>query len=177
MCLIAKARIFGVRMRNMKNLPVMTLLLCIFLFHSRCWAEDSRLMNEPDYRAFLAQVEAKLPVWEAALKRIDPAKTTASYVVGKQIVQYRDLALMEVGYVRQWIPKQRLQHTVSGELALEGFLRSIFDAMDSVVSTESIAGITASNLEDFAAESGDLIKRIANDVTARVELLEKETCP
>jgi|HubBroStandDraft_6_1064221.scaffolds.fasta_scaffold180780_2 hypothetical protein len=83
---------------------------------------------------------------------------------------------MEVGYVREWVPKERSKHTVSGELALEGFLRGVFDSMDLVVSIEIAAGITASNLEEYAEGTGTLIRRIGNDLTARVELLEKGAC-
>jgi hypothetical protein len=39
-------------------------------------------MTEAEYKNFLTEVEAKLPGWEAALKRIDPASTNASYAVG-----------------------------------------------------------------------------------------------
>ena len=170
---------FKDRMHAMKHqvATFLVALACAFCAACPADAEDSRLMNGAEYKSFLNEVERKLPEWEAALKRIDPAKTNASYAVGKELNQYRDLALMEVGSVRQWVPKERAKHTVSGELALEGFLRSVFDAMDAVVRTEISGGITASSLENYAPEIGELVGRIVNDVIARVELLEKGTCP
>lgn len=33
------------------------------------------------------------------------------------------LALKEVGWTRDYVANERLKHTVSGELALEGFLQ------------------------------------------------------
>jgi hypothetical protein len=140
-------------------------------------AEDKRLMSEAEYKKFLDKIEVGLPAWEVALKKIDPANSSVAYAVGKQIVENRDLGLMQVGYVRQWVAKERTKHTVSGELGLDGFLRGVFDAMDSVVVTEIAAGVTVSNLEKYAPELSPLMIQIANDVTARVELLEKGTCP
>jgi hypothetical protein len=140
-------------------------------------ATDDRLMSDADYKSFLSEVEGKLPEWEAALKKVDPAKSDASYAVGEKIVEFRDLALREVGYVRQYVAKQRGKRTVSGELALEGFLRGVYDTMDSVVAIESSARLTLSHLENFAPPIGKLVISIGNDVTARVELLEKGNCP
>jgi hypothetical protein len=134
-------------------------------------------MNDTQYNAFLTEVENKLPVWEAALKRIDPEKSNASYASGKKVVEFRDLALREVDYARQFTAKQRVKRTVSGELALEGFLRGVFDQMDSVVNTEEAAGLTLSDLEKYASSISDLVIKIADDVTARVELLERGSCP
>jgi hypothetical protein len=118
-----------------------------------------------------------LPEWEAELRKIDPAKTSASYTVGKDIVDYRNLALREIDYVRQSLAKQRAKHTVSGELSLDAFLRGVYDAMSSVVAMEVAGGITASNLDSTSLRLGKLNGRISNDVQARVELLEKRTCP
>lgn len=134
-------------------------------------------MTEVDYKNFLSLVEKKLPAWEVSLKKIDPAKTSASYEVGKSIVDFRDLALREIGYVREALAKQGAKHSVSGELALDGYLRGVYDAMSSVVSMEVASGITASNLDPYFAEIGSLNIRIGNDVQARVELLEKGKCP
>ncbi len=158
---------------------LMLLLLAVLLaFCAAPWAHggDTRLMTESEYKGFLDKVEIELPKWEAALKKIDPAKTNASYAVGKQIDQSRDLALKEAAWVRQYVAKERVRHTVSGELALRGFLESLFNQMDTVVVTEIMFGITASNLENYAPQISSLVIRIANDVTARVELLEKG-CP
>jgi hypothetical protein len=104
-------------------------------------------MSTVEYRTVLDKINAELPRWELSLRSVDPAKTTASYAVGKQIVGYRDIGLMPTGYVRQYVAKERARHSVSGELALEGFLRGVFDAMESMVATETIAGVTASDVE------------------------------
>ena len=135
------------------------------------------MLTEAEYKKLLDRVEIALPVWETALKKVDPSKTNASYAAGKQIVENRDTGLTQIAYVRQWIAKQRTKHTVSGELALDGFLRGVFDAMDSVVVTEIAFGVTASDLEKYAPQLSPLLIQIANDVAARVELLEKGTCP
>jgi hypothetical protein len=160
----------------MKSSHVLPLLF-LFVFVMQVHAADDRLMSDADYKKFLVEVEAKLPAWEAELKRIDPAKTSASYTVGKNIVDYRDLALREIDYVRQSLAKQHAKHTVSGELSLDGFLRGVYDAMSSVVEMEVAGGVTASNLDSYFTEVGGLNIRIGNDVQARVELLEKGTCP
>lgn len=151
--------------------------LCAFPGRSQAQNRDTRLMTTAEYKSFLDSVERKLPGWEEGLRKIDPAKTNASYAAGERIVQFRDLALKELGWVREYVAKQRTKHTVSGELALERFLRGAYDEMDSVVTTEIAYGITASNLESYVPEISPLMIRVANDVTARVELLEKGTCP
>jgi hypothetical protein len=68
----------------MKHLTLLLLgFLCAFYSASQSSeVRDSRLMTEAEYKNFLTEVEAKLPGWEAALKRIDPASTNASYAVG-----------------------------------------------------------------------------------------------
>jgi hypothetical protein len=161
----------------MKSTHVLPLLVLSVISVMPALAADNHLMSDADYKSFLTEVEAKLPAWEAALKRIDPAKTSASYTVGKEIVYYRNLAMREIDYVRQSLAKQRAKHTVSGELSLDGFLRGVYDAMSSVVAMEVAGGVTASNLDSYFAEIGGLNMRIGNDVQARVELLEKGTCP
>jgi hypothetical protein len=151
-------------------------LLCLSSI-AQTQGHDARLMSALEYKGVLDKIDAELPKWELSLKSVDPAKTAASYAVGKEIVGYRDIGLMQTGYVRQYVAKEHARHTVSGELALEGFLRGVFDAMESMVATETIAGVTASNVEKYAPEIAPLQARIGNDVTARVELLEKATCP
>jgi len=91
-----------------------------------------------------------MPTWETALRKIDPAKADASYAVGEQIVRYRYIALMQVGYVRRTVAKERIKHTVSGELNLLDFVRGVFDANEAVVSLEATSQLTLSNLESFA---------------------------
>jgi len=134
-------------------------------------------MTPAEYKEFLDKVDAELPKWETALQKIDPAKSDVSYAVGKQIEQWRDLALKEVTWARQYVAKERVKHTVSGELSLKGFLEGVFSVMDNVAQTEVAAGVKLSELEKFATEQGSLNIRIGNDVIARVELLEKGTCP
>jgi hypothetical protein len=157
------------------------ILLLVFLFGlgaaTRAYGSDNRLMTDAEYKSFLNEVDSKLPTWEAALKKIDPAKSEASYDVGEKVVQARDLALMQVGYARQFVVKQRAKRTVSGELALQTFLHGIFDSMQSVVMMEISAGLTLSTLETLAPQIGRIDGLISNDVIARVELLEKGTCP
>jgi len=151
--------------------------VCVLCVVPQMRGEDKRLMSEVEYKKFLDKIEAALPEWEGAFKRIDPAQTNVSYAAGEQIVKNRDVGLMQVGYVRQWVAKERTKHTVSGELHLFGFLQGVYDQMESVVVMEIAAGVTASNLEKYAPELGGLGKQIGNDVTARVELLEKGSCP
>jgi hypothetical protein len=141
-------------------------------------ASDNKLMTDADYRAFLLRVEVALPIWETALKGIDPEKDSRiSYALGKAIVDEKNLSLIEVGNVRQFVAKQRVKRTVYGELALHGFLESLYSAMGDLVTLEIAGGLTLSNLEKYAPEIGALTGSIANDVFARVALLEKGTCP
>jgi hypothetical protein len=158
---------------GMKNLALFTLLCAV----SQAQSRDTRLMTPAEYKEVLHEVELGLPKWEAALKRVDPAKTNVSYAFGKRIEGWRGLGLKEVAWVSQSTNKERAKHTVSGELALQDFLRGVYDMMDNVVQTEDEAGIVISDLEKYAPEVSSLAIRIGNDVTARVELLEKATCP
>ena len=144
---------------------------------SQAEVRSDKLMTDAEYKAFLLQVEVALPKWEAALKSIDPEKDSQiSYPLGKSIVSQRDVGLMEIGNIRQFVAKQRVKRTVYGELALHGFLTSVYDAMDSVVSFEVAGGLTPSGLEKYAPELSALDIRIGNDVNARVALLEKGSC-
>jgi hypothetical protein len=162
----------------MKSTYILTLVLICGLGATQADATDGRLMTDAEYKSLLGEVDSKLPVWEAALKKIDPAKSTVSYSVGEEIVKYRDVGLMEIGYARQFAAKQRVKRSVSGELALEGFLRGIHDSLDSMIVTDISAGVSISSaLDAFAPQIRDLEMSLANDVTARIELLEKGTCP
>jgi hypothetical protein len=157
---------------------VFVLLLCAFCARSQAQITDTRLMTDADYKAFLLQVEAALPKWEAAFKNIDPEKNPQiSFSQGKYIVLWRNLGLMEIGNIRQYVAKQRVKRTVSGELALSGFLQSLYDAGEEVVNFEGLTGLTLSSLEKYAPELATLEIRIGDDVEARVALLEKGTCP
>ena len=159
----------------------MHILLCGLLAASLCvsqaFAADTRLMSDSQYKMFLTHVESKLPEWEKSLKKVDPAKANTSYAAGETITQSRNIGLLEIGYVRQSLAKLRVKRTVSEELALHGFLRGVHDAMDSVVGMEVASGLTLSSLESYGSEISKIERLIANDVTVRVELLEKGACP
>jgi hypothetical protein len=162
----------------MKSTYILTLVLICGLGATQADAADGRLMTDAEYKSLLGEVDSKLPVWEAALKKIDPAKSTVSYSVGEEIVKYRDVGLMEIGYARQFAAKQHVKRSVSGELALERFLRGIHDSLDSMIVTDISAGVSISSaLDAFTPQIRDLEMSLANDVTARIELLEKGTCP
>jgi hypothetical protein len=158
------------------------ILLLVFLTGlgaaTHAYAADGRLMTDAEYKHFLTGVDSNLPLWEAALKKVDPAKSDASYAAGQKIVQFRDLGLTQIEYAHQYVFKQRIKRTVSGELALESFLRGIFDALESMMITEVSAGVTiSSELDAFAPQISKLELSVSNDVIARVELLEKRACP
>jgi hypothetical protein len=131
-------------------------------------------MSDAEYKTFLGEVEAKLPLWEAALKRIDPAKSNMSYAVGDQIVKRRDLALRQIDWIRTRIQKERSHRLVSQEHAIEGFMQGVFDQMEYILWVGPSVNV---RLEDFAPEMSSLLIRVENDVTARIELLEKGSCP
>ena len=159
-------------------MKILAFLLVLFsLYQFRVDAQDKRLLSSSEYRDLLDKIQGESGKWEASLKNVDPAKTNVSYSIGKQIEQWRDLALKEVVWTRQSVAKERLKHSVSGELELRGFLQGVFDMMDNVVRTEVAAGVTLSDVEKYAPEISSLLLRMSNDVTARVELLEKGNCP
>jgi len=158
----------------MKTLALLTLLCAVL---AQAQSHDTRLMTPAQYKEFLDKVDAELPKWETALQKIDSTKSDVSYAVGKQIEQWRDLALTEVSWSRRHVAKEHVKHTVSGELKLQGSLEGAFTAMDSLAQAEVAAGLTLPDLDKYASEQGSLIDRIRNDVMARVELLEKRTCP
>ena len=158
----------------MKILALFTLLCAVI---AQAQDHDTQLLTPSEYKEFLDKVDADLPKWETALKKIDPAKMNVSYAVGKQIEQWKDHALENVTWSRENVAKERVKHTVSGELRLKTFLQGAFDAMDEVLRIEETAGVMRSDLEKYEPEQGTLISRIHNDLIARVELLEKGTCP
>ncbi len=139
---------------------------------------DDRLMSDSDYRAFLRMIAGEVPTWKATLKSIDPENDPrTSYALGKMIVGNRDAALTEADYVRDYVAKQQQKHTVSGELALWQFLKSLDDLMDQEDGWE-LDGLAAhSDVEKYLPELNAFSMRIGNDEIARVALLEKQTCP
>jgi hypothetical protein len=135
-------------------------------------------MNGSEYRQFLQQVDALLPQIEAELKGIDlSAFPQLSYANGKFISDQRELALREVEYSRLWVSKQRIKRSISGELALKGFLDSLWGLEGDIIWTEDFTGLHLTHLEMFAPEFGQLQIQIANDVIERVALMEKGVCP
>jgi hypothetical protein len=160
-----------------------TLALLVLLFvaisaSAQPQQTDSGLMSDADFRAFLAHLDAAIPKWEAEFNSIDVEKNAQiSYVAGKAIMDRRGLCLMEIGSIRTYVAKLHGRRTVSGELALSGFLQSLFDLAEEESSMEDIAGVVLSHFDKYAQELGSLEARASSDVFAPVELLEKETCP
>lgn len=154
-------------------------LLCTIPAQSQIPTPDNRLMTDADFKAFLTQVEATLPKWESELEGIDLEKQAPQipYTKGKSITDQRDVGLMEIGYIRVYLPKLRAKRTVTGELALSGFMQSLFDIGEEIVWEEDFSGLTLTHLEKDAPGWSALEMRIGNDVNARVALLEKGTCP
>lgn len=152
--------------------------LCAITAQSQSSTTDKRLMTDANFRVFLTQVESALPKWETELKSIDLEKVPQiSYSKGKSIMDQHDLGLVEVANIRVYLPKLRAKRTVSGELALSGFMQSLFDIGEEVVWEEDFSGLTLTHLEKDAPELSALEIRIMNDLIARVALLEKGTCP
>jgi hypothetical protein len=155
------------------------LLLIAFLFAlsggmTSSQTTDIRLMTEVDYKSFLLAVEAKLPEWRAAFKAIDPAKTNLSYAVGEKVVRYRDIGLMQIESAANYTKQESLKHSVASELWLQASLQGIYDSMQAMVVYDPSLELS---VEKYAPEIGGLVGKIAKDSYARVELLEKGTCP
>ena len=139
---------------------------------------DKSLMTDAAFKVFLFQVEAALPKWETQLMSIDLEKVPQiSYSRGKSIIGQRDLGLMEISNIRVYLAKLQAKRTVSGELALSGFMQSLFDIGEEIVWEEDFSGLTLTGLEKYAPQFSALEIRILNDVNARVTLLEKSACP
>jgi hypothetical protein len=157
------------------------LVFALFIFLGSTVApaqsRNTQLMTPAEYKDFIDTVELELPGLESALKSVDPAKTSASYAAGTQIVQFRDLSLKQIGWAREYVVQERAQHTVSGEFALEGFIRGIFDNLDTIGQLESAVGVSPAIVDKYAPELSPLMIRISNDLTRRIELLEKGKCP
>jgi hypothetical protein len=124
------------RIPPMKSAYILVLVLLCGLGATQADATDGRLMTDAEYKSLLGEVDSKLPVWEAALKKIDPAKSTVSYAVGEEIVKYRDLGLREVEYARQYAAKQRVKRcpVFSGTDSRAGFFLS-----DRYFNTDALA--------------------------------------
>jgi hypothetical protein len=157
---------------------VIFFLLPFYSAESQTKSADTRLMSDADYKTFLSQVEAGLSKWETMLKGIDPEKIPQiSYSRGKSFLDQRNLGLIEIGNIHLFISEQRIKRTVYGELALKGFLDSLFDVGEEIVWEEDFSGLHLTTLEKYAPELGAFSARISTDAMARVELLEKNACP
>src|SRR5437868_6245055 len=102
---------------------VLSILITALTLPMLAHAADSRIMTDAEYKIFLNEVSSKLPEWKVAFKTIDPAKSDVSYDLGEKIVRYRDLGLKQTNWVHEFVEKQQLKRTVSGELALREFLQ------------------------------------------------------
>ena len=151
---------------------------CAIAVQGQTPTTDKRLMTDDDFKGFLTQVETALPKWETEFKNIDVEKAPQiSYSQGKSIMDSRTLGLVETDNIRLYLLKLRAKRTVLGELAPSGFLRSLFDVEGDILREEDFAGLTLTHLEKDAPQLSALVIRIANDVNARVALLEKGSCP
>lgn len=162
----------------MKSTLAVLALLCGAFSASAQPLADNRLISDADFKAFLAQLEDSIPKWDAEFRGVDVDKNEQiSYAVGKMIVDRRNLCLSEIEDIRSNLARLRAKRTVSGELALLGFLQSLYDMAEETENIEDAAGVELSHFEKYAPSLGSLQMRLGNDVTARVELLEKATCP
>lgn len=152
-------------------------LLCTPNAVSQTSPIDHNLMTDAEYRVFLSQVESSLPKWESALKGIDPDKIPEiSYSNGKWFVDKRDVALVQISNIRLFIAQQRVKRTVYGELAIKGFLDSLFDVGEEIVWSEDFTHLSLTHLEKYAPELSALNIRLTADAMARVRLLELSLC-
>jgi hypothetical protein len=158
----------------MKSRLLLIVFFCAYCAIGRAQTKDARLMSEAEYKSFLLTVETKLPEWQAAFKTIDPAKTNLSYAVGEKVVQYRDIGLMQIERAAKQIEQERVKRSIARELWLHGSLQAIFDSIEAMVVYDPSVDLP---VEKYAPEINGFIGRIANDSHARVELLEKGTCP
>jgi len=159
-------------------LMLLAVLSCAFCTSGQAQTNDKRLMTDAEYKTFLHQVDAALPKWETDLKNIALEKVPQiSYSTGKLIVDQRDICLMQIGYIRDRVAKQTVKRTVSGELALFNHIQSLRTTWETIVMLEATNDLTLTHLEKYLPEFSELEIRIGNDVIARVDQLEKNSCP
>jgi hypothetical protein len=152
-------------------------LSCTFCTFGQAQAVDERLMTDAEYNTYLHQVEAALPKWERDIKNIAPEKVPQiSYSEGKLIADQLDVGLMQIGYIRDRVAKQTVKRTVSGELALYNHIQSLWFTWETIGMLEIAHNLALTHLEKHRPELSELERHIGNDVIARVELLEKNTC-
>jgi hypothetical protein len=140
-------------------------------------AQSPYLMSDADYKVFLSQVEATLPTWESQLKGIDLGKVPQiPYALGKSISDAQTVGLTEIDNIRTYIHFQREKRTVYGELALKGFMDSLFDMGQEIVWKEDMIGANLTSLDKYAANLSALNIRLDTDAMERVKMLEKDNC-
>ena len=88
--------------------PLAFVLVVVLCTIAPAQSHSTQLMTPPEYKDFLDKVATELPGVESALKRVDPAKTNASYAAGAQIVQFRDLGLEQIGLAQKYTAKNAL---------------------------------------------------------------------
>jgi hypothetical protein len=150
-----------------------------FVLSARGQAADSKLMTDANYKAFLTEVEDSLPKWETQLKNINlDSVPQITYSRGKSIADSRELGMREIGYIRTFVAQQRVKLTVHGELALSGFMQSLYGISGEIIWEEVSGGLTLTSLDKLAPEWSEFEIRIQNDAMERVSLLEKKpSCP
>lgn len=157
---------------------VILFLLCASSAVSQAPISNPRLMSDADYKVFLSRIETALPKWEAAYKSIDLEKAPQlSYSTGKSIADLQTVGLTEIDNIRTFIYFQRHKRSVQGELALMMFLNTLFDEGEEIVFREVMSGLTLSTLDKHGLEISTFSKDLFIDIQARVQLLEKGTCP
>jgi len=160
-------------------LPLVAMLICSSFAAAQTEISDKRLMSDADFRTVVKQVETTLTALETQFKGIDLDKVPQiSYSRGKSIEAQRDLGLMEIDIVRKEVLKLRVKRSVSGELALEKSLDTLFYSTALWESADDFRSLA--HFDDSVRaglDAGMLVTRIGNDVQARVEMLEKGTCP
>lgn len=153
---------------------IIFVFLWVFSVIAGAQTKDGRLMTDTEYKSLLSEVDAKLPEWRDAFKRIDPAKTNLPYALGQKLVLYRDIGLMQVDGATNQTKQELVKHSVTRELRLHAFLQGIYDSMQAMLVYDPYLDL---RVEKYAPELGGFIGKIASDSDARVELLEKGTCP
>lgn len=138
-------------------------------------SKDERLIADAEYKMVLNQIAAKLPVWEKLTKGIDPsADAHISFAVGQLIVFRRGVALQEIQQIRTTVEKERIKRKTSRELSLHASLTELYDTWDWIA---AVAPTINMPVEGEAPVLGPIVGKIANDVYARVEKLETNSCP
>ena len=159
-------------------MPIVLFFLCLTNADSQTQKTDSRLMTDAQYKVFLSQLAVVLPRLEAAFQNLKPENDPKiSYSIGQIITENRVVGLMQIDDIRTEIEKQRQKRTVLGEVTLNSFVQELYDSMESETGAEAIANVSLSHFEKFIPEMSSIGIRIGNDSIARVQLLEKHTCP